>query len=136
MRRSDVLTSNFIIFLTLLIGTVVIGIFSELTEYYTNEGKKSLSDVFQVGIFGSLLSFFLYGLVIWPFIIILNLITEILVLKKKNTENEVVNVFLIEIVIISAISLYISARYNYYYWLLLIPIFSIGEYFRIKYLKN
>jgi hypothetical protein len=135
MRRSDVLTSNFIIFLTLLIGTVILGVFSELTEYYTNEGK-SLSEVFQGGIFGSLISFFLYGLVIWPFIIILNLITEIVVLKKKNTENEVVNVFLIEIVIISAISIYLSVRYTHYYWLLLIPIFSIGEYFRIKYLKN
>ena len=121
-------------FLVLLLGTIIIGFFSELIDYLNNK-DDSLISVFQIGIFGSTLSFFTYGIFVWPPLIILSLLIETFGLKKEVSLKDVKNLFLLEIIVVAVLSLCISSAYHYYYWLLLIPIFTFGEFLRVKYLK-
>lgn len=136
MRKSEIMISNFIVFLVLLLGTIFIGFCSELIDNLNGIKNNGLLNLFQIGIFGSIFSFFTYGIIIWPSIIIMNIFIELFCLKKFNKINNIKNSFLIEKVIVSVLAAYLSLTYQYYYWLLLIPIFLIAEYLRIIYLKK
>lgn len=135
MKRSDILISNFIIFLSLLFGTIVLGFASEVNDYILGIKKGDLLSVFQIGIFGSIFSFFTYGIFVWPIILLLNLLIEIVVLKPKVSFNDFKKLLSLEALIVFFIALSLSSNYQYYYWLFLIPIFLIGQFIRLKSLQ-
>jgi hypothetical protein len=135
MKRSDILISNFIIFLSLLFGTIILGFASEVNDYILGIKKGDLLSVFQIGIFGSIFSFFTYGIFVWPIILLLNLLIEIVVLKPKVSFIDFKKLLSLEALIVFFIALSLSSNYQYYYWLFLIPMFSIGQFIRLKSLK-
>jgi hypothetical protein len=135
MKRSDVLTSNFIIFLSLLFGTIILGFISEVNDYISGVKNGDLLSVFQIGIFGSIFSFFTYGIFVWPIILLLNLFIEIVCFKPNVSFIDFKKLLLLETLIVFFIALSLSSNYQYYYWLFLIPIFSIGQFIRLKFLK-
>lgn len=135
MKRSNILTSNFIIFLSLLLGTIILGFISEVNDYISVVKRGDLLSVFQIGIFGSIFSFFTYGIFIWPIILLLNLLIEIVVLKPIVSLIDFKKLLALEALIVFFIALSLSSNYQYYYWLFLIPMFSIGQFIRLKSLK-
>lgn len=135
MRRSNILKSNFIIFLSLLFGTITIGFISEVNDYVSGVKSGDLSSVFQIGIFGSIFSFFTYGIFVWPIILVLNLFIEFVCFKPSVSFIDIKKLLLLEILIVFFIALNLSSNYQYYYWMFLIPIFSIGQLIRLKFLK-
>ena len=136
MKRSDILISNFIIFLSLLFGTIILGFVSEVNDYISGAKNGDLLNVFQIGIFGSIFSFFTYGIFVWPVILLLNLFIEIIFLKPNVPFIYFKKLLFLEALIVFFIALSLSSNYQYYYWLFLIPIFSIGQLIRLKYLKR
>lgn len=135
MKRSDLLISNFIIFLSLLFGTIILGFISEVNDYISNVKSGDLLSVFQIGIFGSIFSFFTYGILVWPILLLLNLFIEIICFKPNVPFIDFKKLLLLEILIVFFIALSLSSNYQYYYWLFLIPMFSIGQFIRLKFLK-
>jgi hypothetical protein len=135
VRRSDILKSNFIIFLSLLLGTITIGFISEMNDHISGLKSGDLLSVFQIGIFGSIFSFFTYGIFVWPIILLLNLFIEVVSFKTIVSFIDLKKLLLLEILIVFFIALSLSSNYQYYYWLLLVPIFSIGQFIRLKFLK-
>ena len=135
MKRSVILVSNFIIFLSLLFGTITIGFISEANEYFSGMKTGDLLSVFQIGIFGSIFSFFTYGIFVWPIILVLNLFIEFVCFKPSVSFIDLKKLLLFEILIVFFIALNLSSNYQYYYWMFLIPIFSIGQLVRLKFLK-
>lgn len=135
MKRSDILISNFIIFLSLLFGTITIGFISEVNDYILCMKTGDLLSVFQIGIIGSIFSFFTYGIFVWPIILVLNLFIEIVCFKTIVSFDDLKNLLLLEILIVFFIALILSSSYQYYNWMLIIPIFSIGQFIRLKFLK-
>ena len=135
MKRSNILKSNFIIFLSLLCGTITIGFISEVNDYISDMKTGDLLSVFQIGIFGSLFSFFTYGIFVWPIILVLNLFIEFVCFKPCVSFIDLKKMLLLEVLIIFFIALNLSSNYQYYYWMFLIPIFSIGQLIRLKFLK-
>ena len=135
MKRSNILTSNFIIFLSLLFGTIILGFISEVNDYISGVKSGDLLSVVQIGIFGSIFSFFTYGIFVWPIILLLNLLIEIVVLKPKVSFIDFKKLLSLEALIVFFIALSLSSNYQYYYWLFLIPMFSIGQFIRLKSLK-
>ena len=83
MKRSVILVSNYIIFLSLLIGTITLGFVSELYDWALGFKNEDLSSVFLIGVFGSVFSFFTYGIFIWPAVLIVNICMETIGLKPK-----------------------------------------------------
>lgn len=136
MKRSDILRSNFIVFFSLLIAALVSGFLFELVAYFLNSETKEFSHLFQVGIFGALFSFFTYGLLVWPFILLSNLLIEIFGLRKSVSISDVKKIFLTESVIISLLVFFVAFKYQFYYWLILIPLFVIIEMIRFHYLNK
>jgi len=135
MKRSDILKSNSMIFLSLLFGTLTIGFISEVNDYISDMKTGDLLSVFQIGIFGSIFSFFTYGIFVWPIILVLNLFIEFVCFKPSVSFIDLKKLLLLEVLIIFFIALNLSSNYQYYYWMFLIPIFSIGQLIRIKFLK-
>ena len=135
MKRSDILTSNFIIFFSLLFGTIILGFISEVNDYISGVKSGDLLSVFQIGIFGSIFSFFTYGIFVWPIILLLNLFVEIVCFKPNVSFIDFKKLLLLETLIIFFIALSLSSNYQYYYWLFLIPMSSIGQFLRLKFLK-
>ncbi len=135
MKRSDILISNFIIFLSLLFGTIILGFISEVNDYISGSKSGDLLSVFQIGIFGSIFSFFTYGIFVWPILLLINLFIEIVCFKSNVSFIDIKKLLLLETLIVFFIALSLSSNYQYYYWLFLIPMFSIGQFFRLKFLK-
>ena len=133
--RLDILISNFVIFLSLLFGTIFLGFFSKLIEYLSGLEKEFLS-VIQIGILGSIFSFFTYGILVWPVLMIFNIIIEFFGLRKEVSIYDCKKLFLYESIIIALIAILLSFKFDYYYWLFLIPIVLIGQFLRLKYLKK
>ena len=135
MRRSIILKSNFIIFFSLLLGTIIIGFISEVNDHISGMKTGDLLSVFQIGIFGSIFSFFTYGILVWPIILLLNLFIEIVCFKSSVSFIDLKKLLLLEILIVFFIALSLSSNYQYYYWMFIIPIFSIGQFIRLKSLQ-
>ena len=135
MKRLDILISNFIIFFSLLFGTIILGFISEVNDYISGVKSGDLLSVFQIGIFGSIFSFFTYGIFVWPIILLLNLLIEIVVLKPNVSFIDFKKLLSLEALIVFFIALSLSSNYQYYYWLFLIPMFSIGQFIRLKSLQ-
>ncbi|WP_298396940.1 hypothetical protein [Flavobacterium sp.] len=133
--RLDIIISNFVIFLSLLFGTIFLGFFSKLIEYLSGLEKEFLS-VIQIGILGSIFSFFTYGILVWPVLMIFNIIIEFLGLRKEVSIYDCKKLFLYESIIIALFAILLSFKFDYYYWLFLIPIVLIGQFLRLKYLKK
>ncbi len=132
MKRSVILVSNYIIFLSLLIGTITLGFVSELYDWALGFKNEDLSSVFLIGVFGSVFSFFTYGIFVWPAVLIVNICMETIGLKPKVSVSDCKKLLLMECLLIGFISIYLSSRYQYYYWLFLIPIVAIGQLIRLK----
>ena len=136
MKRSDILISNYIIFFSLLSGTVALGFFSEVVDSILGLKNGDLSSVFLIGIFGSIFSFFTYGILVWPLLVLIILLIEIIGLKSKVSVTDCKKLFLLECFVIVFISCYLASKYQYNNWFYLIPIFSIGQLIRLKVLKK
>lgn len=132
MKRSDILGSNLIIFFSLFFGTIILGFISEINDYASVVKNGNLLSVFQIGILGSIFSFFTYGIFVWPLVLILNLLIEIVFLKRIVLNSDFKWILFLETIVVFFIALNLSSHYQYYYWLFLIPIFSIGQCIRLK----
>lgn len=132
MKRSNILVSNLIVFFSLLFGTIVLGFISEINDYTSGIKNGDLLSVFQIGILGSIFSFFTYGIFVWPIVLLLNLLIEVVFLKRIVLNSDFKWILLLETIVVFFIALNLSTHYQYYYWLFLIPIFSIGQFIRLK----
>jgi hypothetical protein len=81
MTRSAILRTNLIVFLTILLGFIAVGLITEIYEYVLGASNKALINVFLIGVLGSFFSFFTYGLLFWPALLIFNFLVEGIVLK-------------------------------------------------------
>tara|TARA_R110002126_G_scaffold42501_2_gene122618 strand:+ start:3821 stop:4261 length:441 start_codon:yes stop_codon:yes gene_type:complete len=132
MTRSAILRTNLSVFLTILLGFIAVGLITEFYEYVLGASNKALINVFLIGVLGSFFSFFTYGLLFWPALLIFNFLVEGIVLKKQVSLLDIKYVFVIESVLVTCISVIIAANYHKFYWLCLIPLYISAEIIRFK----
>jgi hypothetical protein len=133
IKRSDILISNYRLFLCLLLGTIILGFASELNDYLLGVKNAELISVFQIGVLGSIFSFFTYGIFVWPVLLVVNLLIERIGLNEVVSYSDCKKLFIIEVILVVFVSFYLSTSYHYFYWLFLIPICSAGQFFRLKF---
>ena len=133
IKRSDILISNYRLFLCLLFGAIILGFVSEVNDYLLDVKKTDLISVFQTGVLGSVFSFFTYGIFVWPVLLVVNLLIERIGLNEVVSYADCKKLFMFEVILVVFVSFYLSISYHYFYWLFLIPICSSGQFFRLKF---
>ncbi|WP_117884198.1 hypothetical protein [Aureibaculum luteum] len=128
-----IIKTIWVIFVTLLFGTIILGMISETIDCINVKGDWS--NIFQIGILGSMFSFFTYGIIFWPPVLLLIFLIEIIGLNNEIQRNELKNLFIIEWLIISSPFAFWAITEGYLSWFYFIAILAIAQYIRLNALK-
>ena len=119
-----------ITWISLFLGMIVLGLIGEILEY--NGNVDSLGQIVSIGIFGSIFSFFTYGIIVWPPILLFMLIFELVFSKKKLGFNKIKRLLQMEFILVSIPFAIWAVAEDYHYWYYFIGILGIGQLFRFR----
>jgi len=128
-----IIKSIWIIFVVLLFGTIILGIISETFDAISVKGDWG--NIFKIGILGSIFSFFTYGVIFWPPVLILIFLIEIIGLNNRINFKGLKNIFIIEWLLISTPFALWAITEDYLPWFYFIAILAIGQYIRLNTIK-
>ena len=121
--------------LSLIIGVIIYGVGNYLLFDWEGESIIDFLKAILFGVFGSIVSFVVFGILFWPPVILLCLIVELLAINKgKVSQMEFQALLIIETIIIAIPFIYWAHIHSYLSWYYFIMVFAIGQYLRLKFL--
>ncbi|MEQ5790371.1 hypothetical protein J4E06_04855 [Muricauda sp. NFXS6] len=124
--------SLWIIWLSLLLGVIVLGLTEELISF--NSQIDSIQQSLRIGILGSIFSFFTYGVVVWPPTLLFMFVFELAFSKKNMVGKSLKRLLQLEFIIVSIPFAIWAITEHYLYWLYFIAVLGIGQSIRYRYL--
>jgi hypothetical protein len=121
-------------FLNLFIGTIILGIISQVVEYIN--GTDSFASIFSIGILGSFIAFVMYGLIFLIPLILFQIITNAIFIKSASDLSHIGILLMVEFILIGILFTYFAIRHDFPSWYFFIAIFGISQYLRFNLIKK